>query len=355
MAESTTDLKEQEAPNAGSARRRKPGLILTICSTGYLVVLLAVAAGDVMGPERWWFGSLNLYLPQWIWAIPAILLVPAYLITAPRWSFVPAAMLLIVLGPLMGFCWPWPGGQPSSGPGIRLRLLTYNVKWAGMNVDAIADEIQQDHPDIVMMQDAAGALDGKLRPCFTGWYVLSVDQYIVASRYPILAPEIRWITVGTEWHRVLRCTALMGDRKVTLYDCHLLTPRWGLGALRHPRSAGVAALNANVEERLEQAGALADHVRRETGPIILAGDLNSPVQSLACRRLFAVGLRDAFSQAGRGYGYTYGQTTRIGRPYVRIDHIMVNQGWSVLSCRAGNSVGSAHCPVVADLFLPAHS
>jgi endonuclease/exonuclease/phosphatase (EEP) superfamily protein YafD len=346
-----TEAMEPERTDARTVRARRPGRILCICTAAYLAVLLAVAVSDIVGPERWWFGSVNLYLPQWIWAVPAAPLIPAYLLKAPRWTFVPIAMLITVLGPLMGFCWPWPGGSNGSGPGIRLRILTYNVKWAEQDANAIADEIERDRPDVVMMQDAGGVLDGRLGKCLDGWNKVPVDQYVIASRYPLMTPEIKWITVGKEWHRVIRCIAIVRDRAVTLYDCHLLSPRGGLGALRHPRSAGVEALDGNVQERLDQAAALADAVSQETGPVVLAGDLNSSIQSLVCRRLFAVGLRDAFSTAGWGYGYTYGQSTRFGRPYMRIDHIMVSRDWRVLSCRAGNSIGSAHSPVFAELFL----
>ena len=96
---------------------------------------------------------------------------------------------------------------------------------------------------------------------------------------------------------------------------------------------------------------LAGVLRQETGPTILTGDLNAPVQSLVCRRLFSAGLRDAFSEAGIGYGYTYGRYTKIGRPYVRIDYILVSRHWQIQRCWGGNSKGSNHCPVIADLVL----
>src|SRR3712207_7027652 len=45
--------------------------------------------------------------------------------------------------------------------------------------------------------------------------------------------------------------------------------------------------------------------RRENGPTLLAGDLNATPPSLVLRQLLNLGLRDAFSEAGNGYGYTY--------------------------------------------------
>jgi endonuclease/exonuclease/phosphatase (EEP) superfamily protein YafD len=137
---------------------------------------------------------------------------------------------------------------------------------------------------------------------------------------------------------------------VTLYNVHLLSPRIGIVSVRHLH---VSPIKQNTADRLYEVKRLTDSLRQEEGPLILTGDLNAPVQSLVCRQLFDLGLRDAFSEAGQGYGYTYGQYTRLGYPYVRIDHIMVNAPWQVQACWIGNSTGSDHIPVIADLFLPA--
>ncbi len=110
-------------------------------------------------------------------------------------------------------------------------------------------------------------------------------------------------------------------------------------------------MEGNAEQRLFEAGRLADYVAVEPGPTLVTGDLNAPVQSLVCRRLFGAGLRDAFTQAGFGYGYTYGGYTRVRRPYVRIDHILASRQWQVRHCWVGNAAGSDHCPVIADLTL----
>ena len=54
---------------------------------------------------------------------------------------------------------------------------------------------------------------------------------------------------------------------------------------------------------------------------------------------------DAFSEAGRGWGYTF-----IGaKTTVRIDHVLISKGWHRAACRVGPNVGSPHRPVIADL------
>jgi endonuclease/exonuclease/phosphatase (EEP) superfamily protein YafD len=149
-------------------------------------------------------------------------------------------------------------------------------------------------------------------------------------------------------HHVTRTAVKVGKTWVALYDAHLLSPRVGLHGVRH---RDFEALAANDDARYFESTRLAGYIRQERGPVLLTGDLNAPVQSLVCRNLFAAGLRDAFCDAGLGYGYSYGQFTKARFPYVRIDHIMFNKRLAAVNCRVGNAVGSDHSPVVADIVV----
>ena len=77
-----------------------------------------------------------------------------------------------------------------------------------------------------------------------------------------------------------------------------------------------------------------------------AGDFNLPPDSpmlAPLRRRF----RDAFAEAGRGYGYTY--PSRL--PWVRIDHILAGRHWTIDRCRVGPDLGSDHRPLIAEAVL----
>src|SRR5579872_1618836 len=87
-------------------------------ATGLYVLLLAGITGcNAVGPDRWWWGSLNLYLPQWLWGLPGLMLSAASWRWARRWMWAPALCLLWVAGPLMGFCWS-PGTSAASAKGF---------------------------------------------------------------------------------------------------------------------------------------------------------------------------------------------------------------------------------------------
>ncbi|MEO5771746.1 MAG: hypothetical protein ABIQ29_06725, partial [Burkholderiaceae bacterium] len=68
--------------------------------------------------------------------------------------------------------------------------------------------------------------------------------------------------------------------------------------------------------------------------------------------LEAVGLHNAFSLAGRGYGYSYGHSLRWGYDFLRIDHIYVSRDIDVIDSFVAAGDASEHRPVVADLVLP---
>ena len=87
-------------------------------------------------------------------------------------------------------------------------------------------------------------------------------------------------------------------------------------------------------------------------PLVLGGDLNAPDASATMQALFAIGLRDAFATAGRGWGHTYGHRMRPRFSFLRIDHVLVSDDVEVVRAFTGGKDASDHRPVIADLRLP---
>jgi endonuclease/exonuclease/phosphatase (EEP) superfamily protein YafD len=132
---------------------------------------------------------------------------------------------------------------------------------------------------------------------------------------------------------------------------HLLSPREGLNATRRERLQGLDEWRQNFNDRLGQAVRLAGYAAQRTRPMILAGDLNAPDAAAVMRTLLRTGLRDAFSAAGLGYGYTHGHSLRLGFSFLRIDHVLVSPEIGVVDSFAGGWQASEHRPVIADLLL----
>jgi endonuclease/exonuclease/phosphatase (EEP) superfamily protein YafD len=269
-----------------------------------------------------------------------------------RWIGFPLLGLLWVTGPLMGFRWHLSTRVETPVP--RARLMTYNVKWGKRDLGAILSEVVQADPDLLALQDTNETVNRFIKMLLPGRYTFSSGQYFIASRWPLTNAETRPLASPdgrSTPSSYLYCRVRMGRRDVTFCDVHLLTPREGLTAVKNFEGGGFSDLAWNSRVRFHQAMSLAMDLDDETGPLLLAGDLNSPVQSLTCRALLKLGLQDAFSAAGRGYGYTYGRFTPLRHPFLRIDHILASPHWRIEACRAGNVQGSDHRPVVADLAL----
>jgi endonuclease/exonuclease/phosphatase (EEP) superfamily protein YafD len=344
----------------GESRVWLSGLVIA-----YGVWLAVISGLNWLGADRWWPGAFNLYLPQVIWLAP---IVPLLVLSrrGRRLTWVLCLYILWVCGPIMGFHWhlrsPWEAvaGDPT------IRLMTCNVKDGHRDIRALMRDLDQYKPDVVLFQDAGNGIQGLLGRGFHGWNVRSYGQYVIASRWPLTEAEVIPLSPPGEGDCILRTVMQIGSARIALYNVHLLTPRDGLNALRVVRrrpgrfTGAILDLRENVERRLLQADQVAELVRQEQGPTILAGDLNSPEGSLACKRMVAAGLHDAFAEGGRGYGYTYGHDLLLSRfpwlprlSWMRIDHIMLSPGIRASRCWTGTREASDHRPVYADLLVSA--
>ena len=345
----------------GKRRAWLPGLIIT-----YGVFLALATALNWSGADRWWIGAFNLYLPQALWLAPVMLLTILSLKLAKRWIWVLGVYSVWVCGPIMGFCWVLHEPPKPAVVGATLRFMTCNIKSGRRDVAALISDIARYEPGVVFLQDAGNVMSGPLGVYFRDWNICSYGQYVIASRWPLTAADARLISAPKDQEYLLRTVLQFGHTPITLYNVHLLTPREGLNALRVARkrpgrlAEAVQDLQENVEHRILEAGKVSDFIRQERGAAILAGDLNSPDESLACKALREANLHDAFVEGGKGYGYTYGHFLLRGRvpwlpgfSWMRIDHIMLSPQVRSIRCWTGTGEASDHRPVFADLILPA--
>ena len=152
----------------------------------------------------------------------------------------------------------------------------------------------------------------------------------------------------------VRCVIDVNGREVDLFAVHFVTPRDGLNAVRHERLHGISEWKPNIADRMVQARILAKDMHASLRPVIVAGDLNAPERSLVVRTLLDTGLRDAFSTAGTGFGYTYGHSLWPGISFMRIDHILASSKIGITDCFVGGKQGSTHRAVIADFILNAN-
>jgi endonuclease/exonuclease/phosphatase (EEP) superfamily protein YafD len=287
-----------------------------------------------------------MFSPRWLLLAPLALL--AYAAAAlRRRALVPVLLALaVVLGPLTGLCVPWQRLW-SAPDGTRLRLLTCNMHHQNTDPPALSRLIAEAKPDIVALQE--WSRPKRFDPFADGaWHFHSAPGLFLASRYPIRrAVPFGNNSVG-EKGLAMRYEIDTPAGPVTLFSLHLASPRQGLETTVHETDRAPAELEAGSELRLLQSENLARAAGQVQGPLLLAGDFNTPPESAIFRRVWER-YTDAFAAAGWGWGYTL----FARKSAVRIDHILAGPGWYCERCWVGSAVGSPHRPVLADLIWPA--
>lgn len=323
-----------------------------------IATCLVALAQRHAGSSPWWL-ELSRYLPYTVYLAPPLLAL-ALSLAIGRW-WVAASALGLSLTAAVTMDLQWQTGRAELAPGaLPLRLMTYNVK-AYKAVDrngglgALAREVALRNPDVLLLQDAKSDRGQEsLRlgegPVFGLPNVFVAHQYVVASRLPLR--DCRARRTEPPYLDYVSCVVIVDGRPVNLVTAHFQSPRAGLVAARHGGAGGIEDWRLNYELRLLQSRALAADLESTAQPLIVAGDLNAPEASPVVGSLLAIGLRDAFSEAGTGYGYSYGQTLPIGFSFLRIDHVLVSRRIRLLDCFVGNAGTSDHRPVIADLSLP---
>jgi len=316
----------------------------------YALTVLGAWVLLVWGGDRWWFPTVMLYSPRWLYALPLIVLVPMALIWRRRMLWILTAAVLIIGGPIMGFCVPWTAWMAGDGPAIR--TLTCNVQANHLDQDALARLIEQTRPDIVALQEC----NRDFRPNWpSGWHSYQARGLLVASRYPIRDVQIRLARHPPQrWPRVsaMYCVLETPQGPVHFCNLHLRSPRWGLVEVldrnRVVDASGSPALLAEIGYRRQEAEELKRWIEGLSRSVIIAGDFNMPTDSTIYRDTWAV-YANAFSQAGWGFGYTKWSPLFGGHYGSRIDHILTGSGWRAASCWVGPDVHSDHRPLIADL------
>lgn len=327
-----------------------------VVATALPAALLSFAylSGDI---DTWWI-ELTHYVPFPVHLLPAALaLLLSFKLRWP-WRVAAAATVALVLTVIMGLA----VGRSDTGSG-RFRMMTYNVKAQQASeriggFDRLAAEVAAHRPDILVMQDAADLTPASRERMahafddYAGRHVYLHGQYIVLTRYPLRdcrASPLPWHERPLDY---VHCIVTIDGEDVDLYTVHFISPRKGLNAARRERAEGIDDWQQNFNDRLAQSRRLAaDLAGRPQRPMILAGDLNAVDASPVIRALLATGLRDVYSSAGLGYGFSHGHALKPGFSFLRIDHILVSPDLGVVDAYPGGWRASEHRPVIADLLL----
>jgi len=328
---------------AGFARNLLQILGLWFWTTLWLFALgscICLILGWTTG-DRLLLVRLSRYLLPWILfsllggMIPALLFRRIWLAATLA---VPALLIGFSYLPLF-----LPLQAPPAGPGVPLKVMSFNVWSENPSLLPTANLIRKKDPDILLLQEISREqlkelsleLEKPSDATAPQWQIAYVPRAMqaVLSRYP-LTPLMSDRSLAKV--QVVRVDTSAGA--VTVFNVHPLRDNW---SRRHRRLSTL----------------LKEHILTTAGPVILCGDFNTTDQSQIYKML-SQNLRNAHWEAGRGFGFSYPANLQAWNeflpawPLVRIDHIFYNRNFYAISAETlKDSCGSDHLPVTASLML----
>lgn len=317
----------------------------------YLLALFAVSASIRVGGDRNWLATVMLFGPKWIYAVPMPILL-LWTVFARRgrvaWGMlaVAAAMLLFPIG---RFC--IPSNPLARSERQELRILTFNAGGGDCDLTELQKLIASASPDVVCIQEGSEAIS---RAFGREWHTNQVGQLIIASRAPATQREVVNRDVAGRWPRAVCVVDQISLDLGPVYvaTLHLYSPRNGLSDITSSRTILAPSRRGTLEMenkiRWDEHRQVSEALARLDGPVIVAGDFNSPAHSNIFRTKWS-SYDNSFSHAGFGFGHTVCVEQGELEFSARIDHVLCSRHWIPVRCWVGPDVGSDHRPLIADL------
>lgn len=294
--------------------------------------------------DAWDVATLVAFGPRWVGLLPAVPLLIAGWFDRRSLAVTAVGVAVVAIG-FCNFAVGWPATPDRQSP-LRLRVATFNTEIAKGLGPKFLQWLQTSPADVVLLQECSAESLERLGLSAGFRSATAAGGVGIFSRFPVESAEA-FVEPGY-FHgggaaaftvRTPACPVVFGN-------VHLPTPRDGLESMRYRSPSAWSDLRTVNELRSRRSAAVAAWLRSKPGPKVVAGDFNTPPESVFWRRDWH-GLTDAFASAGWGWGTTK-QTRWFG---TRIDYILPDASWRVTGSRVGPDLGSDHRPVVAELEL----
>lgn len=349
-------------------------VVLTANLMLVMLWLAGYAAAYVSPDSIWWFQLVAIALP---YLTLAVTLSGILFLILQWWPWFALQSVILVLAAFRFIPFA-PLFHDTDTSLDDLTLMTFNMRFAynGPTPEAVGKRFlavaQQAEPDVVALQEAwLGFRDTP--PVLPSRYIAPLIDSLgfqtmkgtpepwnyteqpVLAKATLLSQENIFLDLnGTSSLPAVRAVFMWKGQKVVLYNVHLQTygtkKPW---AAEHPSYLSPAFWKPYLVQykqaflwRAQEAKALRAMIQAEEHPVIVSGDFNETRHNWAYNYL-REDFRDAFQTAGSGWGLTY----HAKRPFTRIDHILVDEHWDIISAQVIKTNLSDHRPVVAHLRL----
>ncbi|MGW9686824.1 endonuclease/exonuclease/phosphatase family protein [Flagellimonas sp. 2504JD1-5] len=269
------------------------------------------------------------------------------------WSF-----LAIVVGYLIFGSFYKIGNVVESKDAFDLKIMTYNAwgfnknKWikeADVG-DRIIDFVKANDPEILCIQEHHRARYKQLQQYSyrteTPRSVPRTTQAIF-SKYPIVGKGSLDLPGTT--NNIIYADIVAKKDTIRVYNVHLqsfkIVPSSQTFSEKQ-NERNYRRLVITFEKQLEQAKIFKEHLAQSPYSNIVGGDFNN-TQFSNVYRILKGNLQDTFLEKGKGFGRTY---NLLGFP-IRIDYILADEDFEVISHQNFDENLSDHYPVMATLRL----
>ena len=325
--------------------------LLVVGTWAYAVGVLLLAFGLWQWGDRWWLMTVVMFGPRWLILLPLLVLLPMAFRRNKKMMIPMLVTAVIALGPIMGFrvgVRRWFGSPSDS---LTLRVATFNAAGGNTLQGPLSWVLNEIDAEIVAFQECGPTLQQQIEQLpEISWYHHSDFQMCLLSRYPIRAVaqmDRETLELAGASGFVIRYAIEISDTVVNVTSVHLDTPREGLEGLRSGAvGQGLGNLRSKSFTREIESRQGRSWVDGAKGPFIVLGDFNMPVESAIYQEYWG-DLKNAFSQVGFGFG----STRMNGWIRVRIDHVLLGDGWRAVKAFVGPKLGSDHRPMIAHIVL----
>jgi vancomycin resistance protein VanJ len=272
MADTTENSPAPAAPvqSGPSAARASAWRAVDLLIWIYAAAIVGGWAWMYVEGDREWLATLVLFGPRWLCSLPLPFLAIAASAGHRWWMLlVLAATAVFIAGPIMGFQVRLPA-RASGAP--TLRIMTCNIDQRRFSVDALAQLIVDEQPDVVALQEVR-----EKTPFIwpAGWQAVEYDEFIVASRWPVRRDGNVRRPLRTD-SSSMRFVVDTPDGEVQVFDVHLSTPRPGLEAVLNRKTLIDPSRAADLEDvilsRSVEMGKTSDWIEQFAGSKIVAGE-----------------------------------------------------------------------------------
>jgi endonuclease/exonuclease/phosphatase (EEP) superfamily protein YafD len=302
--------------------------------------------------EQWLIGLLSNFT-LFMFA-PLIAVFPAAV-------FARARRLTIWMLPLMtgGLFWVGRYFTPKvhSPPAHPLSVVTFNVWVDNPALDRAETWLREAEADIILLQEVPPAWAAGIEGLADAYPYQAAQPHLpsgmgklILSRHPILSLTPFRLTEDDIFVQQ-RAVIDVNGTAIAVYNLHLFPLKGDHPRLIvRPYNPLINTLLAYDETiRRAQVDDLLRRVAADPLPYIAAGDFNFSDQNRLYDRLAGT-MRDAFMEAGTGFGWTWragtGEPThRLIPTLARLDYVWHGAGIRAAAAEVGPEIGSDHYPV----------